>query len=355
MEDILLYDGTIAYFPSIKSDPTINAYLGPMIRSEWLETLGLQPPQTLDEWTAVLRAFKWQDPNQNGLQDEIPFSIENGSSFILMASAFGPSTVYYTSEGNAAFGPMESGYRQFLETAHMWYQEGLLNQDFLLMDRQSLNRRVSQDVVGACVGYLGSQMPLYYSYLTEQGKNMEYIGVPWPKADGVIYNPLNIDEKVDELGVAITTANKYPEKTIAFLDYLYSNEATDLLNWGIEGVTYVNESGQKHFTDLILQNPDGLDAITAITPYCLTIRGGTKVILSEPYRLLNNLPCQQNAAVVWAQGDIFFKQPRRNFSGGFEPIQPDSFPCASILSGNDRKVYHWRRAFGPFSGLSGFS
>ena len=316
LEDVLLHDGTIAYFPSIKSDPTINAYLGLMIRSEWLENLGLEPPQTLDEWTTVLRAFKTQDPNQNGLQDEIPFSIEKSGSFSLLASAFGagPDAIRFTSDGKAVFGPMEPGYRRFLETARSWYQEGLLDQDYLLMDRSALNRKVSQDVVGACIGYLGSQMPLYYSYLTSQGKNMEYIGVPWPKADGIIYNPLNLDQKVDERGVAVTTSNKYPEKTIAFLDYLYSAEATDLLNWGIEGVTYVNENGQKRFTDLILNNPDGLDAISAITPYCLTIRGGTKVVLPEPYRLLNNLPCQQNAAAVWAQGDVFLKQPRQNFS-----------------------------------------
>lgn len=318
LEEILLYDGTIAYFPSIKSDPTINAYLGPMIRAEWLETLGLEPPQTIDEWTAVLRAFQTQDPNGNGLQDEIPFSIEKSGSLSLLASAFGvgPETVYLNSEGKAIFGPMEQGYRQFLETLHMWYVEGLLDCDYLLMDRTDLNRKVSQDVVGACIGYLGSQMPLYYSYQTGRGENMEYIGVPWPRAaDGLIYNPLNINQKVDELGVAVTTTNKYPEKTIAFLDYLYSEEATDLLNWGIEGVTYVNENGQKTFTDLILNNPDGLDAISAITPYALTIRGGTKIMLSEPYRQLNNhLPCQQNAAELWTMGDVYFDQPRRNFS-----------------------------------------
>ena len=34
---------------------------------------GLNAPTTIDEWYEVLKAFKTQDPNGNGIDDEIPF------------------------------------------------------------------------------------------------------------------------------------------------------------------------------------------------------------------------------------------------------------------------------------------
>ena len=44
------------------------------INTTWLERLGLEMPETLEEFANVLRAFRDQDPNGNGIQDEIPFS-----------------------------------------------------------------------------------------------------------------------------------------------------------------------------------------------------------------------------------------------------------------------------------------
>src|SRR5690606_435265 len=40
----------------------------------WLDNLGLPMPANLDELYTVLKAFKEQDPNGNGIQDEIPLS-----------------------------------------------------------------------------------------------------------------------------------------------------------------------------------------------------------------------------------------------------------------------------------------
>ena len=40
------------------------------MKSEWLTKLGLQEPQTLDEFYDMLKAFKEKDPNGNGQKDE---------------------------------------------------------------------------------------------------------------------------------------------------------------------------------------------------------------------------------------------------------------------------------------------
>ena len=41
------------------------------INKAWIDKLGLSMPTTTDELKAVLKAFHDQDPNGNGVQDEI--------------------------------------------------------------------------------------------------------------------------------------------------------------------------------------------------------------------------------------------------------------------------------------------
>src|SRR5690606_38145159 len=46
----------------------------PLINMTWLNNLGLKAPTTADELIEVLTAFKTQDPNRNGKNDEIPYN-----------------------------------------------------------------------------------------------------------------------------------------------------------------------------------------------------------------------------------------------------------------------------------------
>src|SRR5690606_22113118 len=44
------------------------------INTEWLDNLGLEMPTTPDEFFDVMSAFKNDDPNGNGIADEIPIT-----------------------------------------------------------------------------------------------------------------------------------------------------------------------------------------------------------------------------------------------------------------------------------------
>ena len=45
-----------------------------VINVKWIEDLGLKMPTTIDEFEEVMKAFKTQDPNNNGIADEIPIT-----------------------------------------------------------------------------------------------------------------------------------------------------------------------------------------------------------------------------------------------------------------------------------------
>ena len=67
-------DGHIYSLPRAEEMGLVSTPFFLSINTTWLERLGLEMPETLEEFANVLRAFRDQDPNGNGIQDEIPFS-----------------------------------------------------------------------------------------------------------------------------------------------------------------------------------------------------------------------------------------------------------------------------------------
>lgn len=50
--------GSYYSFPFIRGDESLLTFQGPVIRKDWLDELGLPVPETIDEWTTALKAFK---------------------------------------------------------------------------------------------------------------------------------------------------------------------------------------------------------------------------------------------------------------------------------------------------------
>ena len=71
-------DGSVVVFCHWEPNIARSAYWGYAVRKDWLDRLGLEVPKTIDEFYAVLKAFKENDANGNGdPNDEIPFSCCN--------------------------------------------------------------------------------------------------------------------------------------------------------------------------------------------------------------------------------------------------------------------------------------
>lgn len=72
-DQITMPDGNIYSLPSVEGGCYHCRYQKKMwIYQPWLDELGLEMPETTEEFYRVLKAFKEQDPNGNGQADEIP-------------------------------------------------------------------------------------------------------------------------------------------------------------------------------------------------------------------------------------------------------------------------------------------
>ena len=66
-------DGHYYVFPFVRGDEALCHTIGPMLREDWLEELGLEVPTTIDEWHTVLTAFKEKKGPLHRLHGNIPW------------------------------------------------------------------------------------------------------------------------------------------------------------------------------------------------------------------------------------------------------------------------------------------
>lgn len=129
--------GTIIRFGTMfqaeLTDGIVNR--GLVIRQDIMDDLGLEIPETTDEFLEVLRAIQADGSVMTPLAlSSFPDNISWGRTFNgvnAISSAFGvASRGYFVSEGRVVYSPIEPGYRDFLAYVNTLYSEGLLYQDF---------------------------------------------------------------------------------------------------------------------------------------------------------------------------------------------------------------------------------
>lgn len=258
-----------AAFPTVVDDERFMCYDGYFMRKDWLDKLGLSVPETIEEWEEVLTAFKEKDPNGNGKQDEVGFSTLQYMTKYVFMPAFGICINDYYRDpktGKVTHAALQPGYKDYLETMNRWYKKGLVNPSYLTTARNELDAMVLNDELGAFHCDNNNSMPKYM----QSNPDMELVAVPFPKSpDGKRYtSQTSIKQLLRSNGTLISSSCKNVYEAVRLLDYLYSEEGKALMNWGIEGESYeVDKDGNKHFTDLIMNNPDGKTPYEAIAAY----------------------------------------------------------------------------------------
>lgn len=125
------------------------------INQQWLINLGLERPETLDEFYEALVAFRDEDPNGNGENDEIPICDIPGNIATAIWSAYGVVAHLNTStvdpavkNGEAVIPAASDMYRSFIETMRQWYEEGLIDPDCYTLTDTQLSAKATERKIG---------------------------------------------------------------------------------------------------------------------------------------------------------------------------------------------------------------
>ncbi len=261
-KQVLTDQGSLAFFGGLN----LGRYKGSsglMLRKDWLDDLGLDVPDTIDEWTNVLRQFKEKK------ESTAPFTTimaHIGNTRNMFNGAFNTGYDYYLVDGQVMYAPIEPGYKDYLSLLNEWYSEELLDPDFASIDDKTRKSNMLNGKSGATYGAIGGNMGAFLDQATTEGYDLVMAQYPvLNKGDTPRFTLSSNELQIAQ--AAITTACKEIESVARYLDYFYTDEGRKLQNFGVEGVTYEIADGQPKYMDLIMNNPDGLTVAQALSKY----------------------------------------------------------------------------------------
>ncbi|MCI8624221.1 MAG: extracellular solute-binding protein [Provencibacterium sp.] len=234
---ITVPDGEIYSLPSLTQlNPTTHSKF--FLNKVWLDNLGLEVPETIEEFQAVLQAFKDNDANGNGdPNDEIPFTFrakdQRQQNLSPLFGSFGQLddyTHFIVKDGKVVYTAVTEPYKEAIKYFHELYSKGLLDQEGFTHDSNVYVSKI-QDPSKICGGFLG------WSRSATGGPNKEdYVAVaPLKGPAGVqIWKP--VDSQITSKGAfAITKSAEHPEILMRWIDVSYDQEFSLEVNQGLLG------------------------------------------------------------------------------------------------------------------------
>lgn len=253
------------------------------VNQDWLDRLGLDVPQNLDEFKMTLKAFKEQDANGNGdPNDEIPFSFTlKGNTWVypwrLLLGSWGlmddEHTHLMVENEKIVFVPAQEEFREAMNYYAELYKEGLLDEECYTQDLYAMQSKVKEDVIGI---WLDQRFPN-----SEEDPEYKANYAPIPPLKGPEGKRLwsRVPEH-PQLWVQITDKCKSPEALIRFADSLYEPMNSLQVNYGMIGDT-LRDNNDGSYTPLLTSDE--------LRNY--TISGGSTLVSNE---LLNLVKRESN-------------------------------------------------------------
>lgn len=145
--------------------PTTEMSHGPGIlwlRKDWMEKLGLADPVTMEDIEEILRRFVEEDPAGNGAGKTVgllcspEIAGDSGGLYMLnsvftLYGAF-PKQWIERTDGRVVYGSIQPEMKDALEEVTKLYQEGLLDQQFLLRTEEDCQELLTNGICGAFFG-----------------------------------------------------------------------------------------------------------------------------------------------------------------------------------------------------------
>lgn len=301
-------NGSIVYFYEIGSEefPPNN---GVFLRGDLLAEQGLDIPVTYDEYEETFLALK------NAYDMEAPIYYDSSSYPDWIASGLNVSMDFsLDADGNCIYGPVEDNFREYLQIMNRWYEEGLLYQDFYSVSESD----------SSLVDYMSSgKSAVAFQYcetigtveLSGEGEYFSAGYLPRENEDDEIHLSSGIDTKVLTSrcwGIGANSTEEEIQTACMLMNYFYTEEGALLLNYGVEGLSFeYQDDGTPWYTDLIIDNPDGLTQTQAMITYI-----GWNVPGSADYTKYNvsALTDWAEFVEVWGEADNAWAMPQVSLS-----------------------------------------
>ncbi|HEY5586747.1 MAG TPA: hypothetical protein VIK78_19940 [Ruminiclostridium sp.] len=293
-------DGKIYGVPCRYAEMTDDCIL---IRQDWLDNLGLKAPTSLEELYNVAKAFTLNDPDQNGKQDTVGIGEgkDYGGTHVLLYATYGVQWNQWNLVNDKM---VWWGIRpEALEAAKEYrklYQDGFVEQEFPILGRSEYIKKMNASKYGIFwaqpTQMTESTSDQWREFVTTNPTAKISVLKPFAKA-GVDKPTFGGVPELQFINQVIFKDAKNPEKCIQLLDYLATDEGSDLANFGIKGQTWEDNNGKFAYKNL---SPDEMKVSGAgLYPWLFKqkyfLKNSSDLALSaaetyKPYAVRNPMP-----------------------------------------------------------------
>ncbi len=310
LKNALTTNSIIYAFPGQLRDQQFDVLLN-MYRQDWVDALiaandlkfsdSGSAPKTIDDWTAMLTAFKTYGDvaggptaynKANGNVDKIiPFELWHMNKLNGIAVSYGlseQSDWFSTVNGAVVYDwtDQQDNMKAFLKQMNSWYKSGLLDPQYgLNLDIESYvyDNRAGVDcewtgyasywntntpnAMGVAKGYTNEKVPTDSTHdtytqhwsLAQAAIANKADGTPYVAAPGYEGYPL-----LNYVRWVVSGTAKDPALVVKYLDFLFgTKQGQTLMNYGIQGTDYTLVDGKPVFTDTVLKATGGAFAYLA--------------------------------------------------------------------------------------------
>lgn len=240
-------DGNIYALPNITDSNFLSMSMGakPWIDETWLDRLGMETPETTEEFYNFLKAVKAENPNT------FPFGSSDINLLVrAINGSFGLNAGNVDSDPDSdglRFIPTSDKYRKMLEYMHKLYDEELIPKNIFSMEWNQFLSDSGEGNYASIIFWNPNN-----SIGGDAAKNFKsFFPLKGPDGDQLytfITSPLHQNGQF-----VITKDNPHPAETIRWIDYFYGDEGSKMMHMGIEGLSFVEEDGKYRYSDEVMK------------------------------------------------------------------------------------------------------
>lgn len=318
-------------------DPSIYQLCSDKVQEETLETSGTaqlqwavlqenqyRVPYTLEEYTQMIRDYMEKYPMINGkpaigisivCSDWHWYTMLSNPSGYMNGSADNGQWIVDDEKQEVYYKHAADGQKEYYKWLNEMYNEGILDPEFATQTHADFVLKVAE---GRVLGLLDEEWDYTGAEISLRADGQEehtYAGLPVTIDRSVKCPSLKQQNLAVGWGIGITKSCKDPVRAVRFLDWLCSDEAQILLNWGIEGVDYYyDENGKRCITE------EDLEASRKDTNYSERTGVGFRVY---PY------PSYGNQSVD-STGNSYSKSSREMVKEGYDEMEKEALKAWNV-------------------------
>ena len=244
-------------------------YSGLSIRKDWMDALNLEIPETYDQLTEVLEAFK----NTYACSDAMLLSSKLCGDHGFLCAGYGMnmlrgnvgSLAFEAPDGKVELFVQSEGFVDYMKMLADWKAKGLI-ENYYQVAPFNANNYIGADACGVWVSgnsvFGDSWIASYYN------GQYDFEAIPIPdvtRTPGEAVEIGGLETTIDgEHAWSVTTSCEDVEAAVKWLNWWYTEEGSMAANFGNEGEHYTMVDGTPVFTDTILNDTSGYGVMFAI-------------------------------------------------------------------------------------------